>query len=125
MRGWGLMLAMVAAGCSKATGPAATTLTGQWKGTIGAFGIGFITMNLTENGGGDVRGTGTWTPDVGSGSGTLTVTGLHIGVELQINLIVNYPDGPKDTVLPGAVTGPDAFYLVFPTEPPRRITFTR
>ena len=124
-RWWGVVLIAAVAGCGRASAPSDVSLNGRWKGTVGSLGVGFVTMDLTDTGS-DVRGTGTWTPETGSGTAALTVTGIHIGANIQLTLAFQTPNGIEDQVLPGQITDVDAFYLVFPTEPtPPRITFTR
>ena len=123
-RWWGVVLAATLAGCGRSTGPSDVSLTGQWRGTVGALGIGFITLDLTDTGS-EVAGTGTWTPEVGTGSSTLTVTGIQIGTQVQLNLGFVTATGTENEILPGQITGANAFYLVFPSDPPKRVTFTR
>ena len=66
-----------------------------------------------------------WTPEVGIGSSTLTVTGIRIGTQVQLNLGFVTATGTENEILPGQITGANAFYLVFPSDPPKRVTFTR
>lgn len=121
--GAGLGVVLMLTGCSKATDPAAVSLTGTWRASVGLIGVEFLTVQLVEAGN-SLSGTGTWTATEGAG-GTLTAAGLHIGTAVSLTITLTQPDGPRPLALTGRVTGADAFQLTFPGEPPRNVTFSR
>jgi hypothetical protein len=120
----GLCFATVV-GCGKATAPTDSSLTGRWNGTVGGLGIGFVTLDLTEDNK-TVAGTGTWTPQTGGTQATLTVQGLHFGLDIQLSLNFAKPTGTETLVLPGTIETANSFHLLFPTDPtPTKVIFSR
>lgn len=116
-----LLVLAALAGCGGPTAPVDSDLTGRWRGTVAALGIEFVTLDLVQTRA-DVTGTGQWT---GTGGGTVTAIGLHFGTDLQLRMAFDR-NGVEDAyVLPGRIEGPDEFYLLFPSDPPKRVTFTR
>lgn len=113
------------AGCGTTTAPTIDSLTGRWRGTVNGLGIGFVTLNLTEDNH-TITGTGEWTAETGPATSTVTAQGLRFDADIQLSLVFASPTTPQTFVLVGRVLGPDSIYLLFPTEPnATRITFVR
>ncbi len=120
----GLVALSLLTGCGS-TDPTLDSMSGRWRGTVNGLGIGFVTLDLTEDNH-TVTGTGEWTPQAGSGTSTLTAQGLRFDAEIQISLIFASPTAPQTLVMVGRVLSPNSFYLLFPTDPnATRITFER
>lgn len=120
----GLVALCLLTGCGS-TDPTLDSMSGRWRGTVNGLGIGFVTLDLTEDNH-TVTGTGEWTPQAGSGTSTLTAQGLRFDAEIQISLIFASPTAPQTLVMVGRVLSPNSFYLLFPTDPnATRITFER
>ena len=119
---WLTALTLVS-GCAT-TDPTIDSLDGRWRGTVAGLGIGFVTLDLTEDNH-TITGTGEWTAQTGSATGTLTAQGLRFDAEIQLSLVVA-PPAAQTLILVGRVLSPSTFYLLFPTDPnARRVTFER
>ncbi len=120
----GLVALSLLTGCGS-TDPTLDSMSGRWRGTVNGLGIGFVTLDLTEDNH-TVTGTGEWTPQAGSGTSTLTAQGLRFDADIQISLIFASPTAPQTLVMVGRVLSPNSFYLLFPTDPnATRVTFER
>lgn len=120
---WLVALVLIA-GCG-ATDPSLESLTGRWRGTVNGLGLGFVTLDLVEDNH-TVGGTGAWTAQTGSATGTLTAQGLRFDGEIQLSLDLSTTAGPQLMVLTGRVKGPNSIYLLFPTDPDaKRVSFER
>ncbi len=120
----GLVALVILGGCGS-TDPTLDSMSGRWRGTVNGLGIGFVTLDLTEDNH-TVTGTGEWTPQAGSGTNTLTAQGLRFDANIQLSLVLASPTAPQTLVMAGRVLGPNSFYLLFPTDPnATRITFDR
>ena len=115
---------VVIAGCST-TEPSLESLTGRWRGTVNGLGIGAVTLDLVETDH-TIHGTGEWTPETGSAIRTLTAQGLRFDGDIQLSIEFATTAGPLLFVLTGRVVGPNAIYLLFPTDPnATRVPFDR
>jgi hypothetical protein len=118
------LLAVV--GCKDSVDPGSVDLTGSWSATPDALGVATMDLDLVETDG-DLSGTGQYTASTSlNPDGTFTLNGIHIGGEVNVTLMVT-PDGGQvvQQNLTGHVDDEDHFILVFPTENPKRVTFTR
>ncbi len=121
---WWLATLLVIGGCG-ATDPTLESLTGRWRGTVDALGLGFVTLDLVEDNH-TIAGTGEWTAQIGSATGPLTAQGLRFDGDIQLSINYSTQVGAQVLVLTGRVQGPNAFYLLFPADPnPKRIPFLR
>ncbi len=121
---WWLAALLVIGGCG-ATDPSLGSLTGRWRGTVDGLGLGFVTLDLVEDNH-TIGGTGEWTAQVGSATGTLTAQGLRFDGDIQLSINYTTTAGAQVLVLTGRVQGPNAIYLLFPADPtPRRVPFVR
>lgn len=118
-----VLLAAALAGCGGPTDPGDVDLTGRWRGTVSGLGIEFVTLDLTETEA-QINGTGQWTATDGTG-GTVSAIGIHFGAELQLRLAFARGTTEDAFVVPGRLEGADEFYLLFPSDPPKRVTFVR
>ncbi len=122
MAGLAALVLLTACG---STDPTLDSMSGRWRGTVNGLGIGFVTLDLTEDNH-TVTGTGEWTPQAGSGTSPLTAQGIRFDANIQISLVFASPTAPQTLVMTGRVLGADSFYLLFPTDPnATRITFER
>lgn len=120
----GLAALVLLTGCGS-TDPTLDSMSGRWRSTVNGLGIGFVTLDLTEDNH-TVTGTGGWTPQVGSGTSPLTAQGIRFDANIQISLVFASPTTPQTLVMAGRVLGSNSFYLLFPTDPnATRITFER
>jgi hypothetical protein len=126
VRSVAVAVALLLSSCSDPVDPGTVDLTGQWQAAPNALGIGTMELDLTESEV-DLLGSGTYTGATALASdGTLTLTGIHVGGQINVNITFTPDDGqPAQQNFTGHVDDEDHFVLAFPTDEGQRVTFTR
>jgi len=127
-RRWlGGLLVAAAVACSDPVDPATVDLTGRWEGRPGELGIATLSLDLQEQTGGAVTGSGSYTSNSATlPNGTVNVQGIHLAGE--VILTITFHTGTQDVtrVFNGGIDNADRFHLIFAgTQGAIRVNFDR
>ena len=119
------IVSLLAVGGCSSTDPSTVGLAGTWLATVNALGIATMNLTMTERNS-EVTGSGQWIAVEGGASRTVTIQGLHFGVDLNFVLRFATSTGTAEYSTQGRVEDESTFHLVFPVEAsPKRVDFVR